>query len=164
MRASDEDAADTELLKSVGLGGTSTTSQGEPERAFQALMTACSSKELEEAVKRVPLLADARFIEYLESHCEEQLEGDAARALMERLDDLRRIVFNPAQVAFDALMNTRSEHELRLALDRHALLGDAAFLNQLSEIAKQIEPAAAREHLKSAVATLKRLLERASGD
>jgi tetratricopeptide (TPR) repeat protein/WD40 repeat protein len=162
--ASGEDAADIELPGPVGLGGTSVPSQGEPERAFQALMAANSTDELEEAVKRVPLLADARFIEYLESHCAGGLEGDFARAFEERLNALRRIVINPAQLAFDALMNTRSEHELRLALDRHELLGDAAFLEHLSEIARQIEPAAASEHLTSSVATLKRLIEPSGSD
>jgi hypothetical protein len=67
-------------------------------------------------------------------------------------------------VAFDALMNARSEHELRVALNRHALLGDAAFLDHLKKIGEQIEPAAVREHLASSVATLKRLLERSNGD
>jgi tetratricopeptide (TPR) repeat protein/WD40 repeat protein len=154
---SGEDAAD--VFESVSPGGPSTTSQGEPEQAFQALMATNSTEELEEAVKREPLLADRRFIEFLESQCEGRLEENQARGLRERLDDLRRIVFDPPQVAFDALMNTRSEHELRLALNRHAQLRDAAFLNRLGEIARQIEPAAAREHLTSSLATLKRLLD-----
>jgi tetratricopeptide (TPR) repeat protein/WD40 repeat protein len=147
-----DDAADMKPLTS---SGNDETSDDDPDRAFQALMAARSTGDLEDAVKRTPLLSNPEFIEYLERQCEQQLEGNAVRALRERLVDLRRIVFNPPQVAFDALMQARSEHELRLARDQYALLRDAAFLEHLGKIAHTVEPAAAREHLTSCVATLK---------
>ena len=47
------------------------------------------------------------------------------------LDVLRQIVFNKAQVAFDAVMSAGAENDLRLAREQHPLLGDAAFLDRL---------------------------------
>jgi hypothetical protein len=70
--------------------------------------TSCESErstgDLTGAIEQAPPLADPGFIDYLESYSETHLPEDLARACVRRLTDLRRILFNPQQAAFDALM------------------------------------------------------------
>jgi len=148
-----EDLAKIDEL--VGAGDAPAASKQDVDRAFQALMKCRSPDEVFEAIRREPLLSAAGFIDMLERYVRDASDKNAANHCKERLETLKEIVRNPAQLAFDALMAAGGPDELPSLLVQHPLLRDAGFLDHLSQLADQIESGAARQHLHSCVAFLK---------
>jgi tetratricopeptide (TPR) repeat protein len=128
------------------------------ERVFKVFLNARSIDEMRQAVVSEPLLSNSIFIDLLDQR-RQQLSGEEAQAIEERLSSLRQIVFNPAQLAFVAVMAAGSRDELRAALSEHPLLRDRTFLDRLSEVAGEIPLAEAAAHLKEMSAALRDLVE-----
>ena len=118
-------------------------------------MATRSTIELQSAIEEEPLLLDAGFIATLERYSREVPDPGVARHCKERLDALREVIVNPAQLVFSALMGIRPGDDLRAVRAQHPVLRDPGILDQLVGIADQIEPAAAKEHLRSSITKLK---------
>jgi uncharacterized membrane protein YccC len=162
IEASSEEADEIKQLQQAisQVGGAPSSTKEDKQQAFEAFARTRSSREMREAILRHPLLTTPKFIDELDRYVRENLTGESAKGFEERLRNLRQIVLNPAQMAFDAVVSANSDVDLRAALAKHPLLQDQEFLDYLIKMASQLEPESLRVKLNSSVAILRSLNKR----
>jgi tetratricopeptide (TPR) repeat protein/WD40 repeat protein len=157
------DAVDWDPSYRDSVGELRSMLAGEPrdpwQEAFDAFLAASSEHSLHAAVFDHPTMRHLDFLTELDAYIEGESDPHVRDGLRRRWEALRVFVQNPAQLAYEALLETTSAGEVRQLLPDHPILRNPDFVAHLEQVAADVGPDGFGDpHLVGRVADLRRAL------
>jgi WD40 repeat protein/tetratricopeptide (TPR) repeat protein len=127
------------LLRALQMQNLIQDPRAEALRALEA----AGPGDAERIVEEHPIFWDPRFQAELDRYMV-TVRDEPRRSKLQRLyRAVKEIIRNPAQLAYEALLQADDADGIREAVDAHELLRDTAFIEQLHSAANQMDPGAA---------------------
>jgi hypothetical protein len=124
------------------------------ERVLERFMRTDTSADVIALMRQELAFTDMGFIRTFQVYARASLPEDLQRGFAQRMGAVESVISNPAQHAFNALLQADSEAEVRAAYEGHRMFADHEFRAQLHRIANDAASVDVRRRLTTNLAVL----------